>query len=74
MEAGPHSVPKELILQTHVFSFDCLFLLLSLAWHAAWKGGGTVDTGQPAKEIKLLQKKSPSMKMSVFFGMSSFYR
>lgn len=70
----PSCVPKELIFQTHVFSFDCLSLLLSLAWHAAWKGGGTVGTGQLAKEIKLLQKKSPSMKISVFFGMSPFYR
>lgn len=65
MEAGPHSVPKELILQAHVFSSDCLSLLLSLAWHTAWKGGGTEkeETGQLAKEIKLLQKKSPSMKI-----------
>lgn len=68
MEAGPHSVPKELILQTHVFSFDCLSPLLSLAWHTAWKGGGTVETGQLAKEIKLLRKKAPVWKFQPFLG------
>ena len=66
MEAGLHSVPKEPILQAHVFSFDYLSPLLSLAWSAAWKGGGTVEKGQLAKEIKLL-KDSPSVSLSQEF-------
>lgn len=56
MEVGPHSVPKELILQAHVFSFDCLSPLPSLAWHTVWKGEGTAETGQLAKGMKLLLK------------------
>lgn len=71
MEAGPHSVPKEPILPAHVFSFDRLSPLPSLAWCAAWKGGGTVETGQRAKEIKLLLKDRPDdIKISVFFRRS----
>lgn len=74
MEAGPRSVPKEPILQAHMLSFGCLSPLPSLAWRAAWEGGGTVETGQLAKEIKLFLKDGPAIKASVFFRRFPLYR
>lgn len=74
MEVGPHSVPKELILQAHVFSFDCLSPLPSFAWHTAWKGEGTVETGQLAKGMKLLLKCSPPYKTFSLFQEVLLYR
>lgn len=58
---------------SHVF-FDCLSPLQSLASRAAWKGGGAVKTGQHAKEIKLLLKESPDIKISGFFRRCPLYR
>lgn len=70
MEEGPHPVSKELILQAHMLSFNCPSPLPSLAWRTAWKGEGTVKTGQLAKGAKLLLKCSPDIKLPVFFRRS----
>lgn len=64
--AHPHLVIKRLIPQVCMLSFF-MSPLSSLAWHTAWKAwAATGETGQLAKEAKLLLKNNPKKSIGLF--------